>query len=109
MFMGSWTQDNNDGSLWQAATTAWTGSAGDYGTPGANNLGMLDTPQNVLITVSGTDVVLSWDPVSGATIYHIYRGTAPDSFTLLTDTVAISYTDSGAGSVTKYFYYVTAE
>ncbi|MCD4828943.1 MAG: lamin tail domain-containing protein [Candidatus Cloacimonetes bacterium] len=110
MFMGAWTQDNNDGTLWQTATTAWTGSAGDFGTPGESNSGGLDAPANLLITMSGTDAVLNWDAVAGATIYHIYRGTSPDSLTFLIDEAGLTYTDVGAGGTeTRYFYYVTAE
>ena len=67
-------------------------------------------PTNVIITINGDNVELSWDDM-GATTYNIYRSTNPyagdwgDAF----DSSAInSYTDVGAASGIKYFYYVTA-
>ena len=69
----------------------------------------LSAPTNLVITMSGTDAVLSWDAVSGATGYNIYRSTDPYSFGTVYDTSATnSYTDTAAGVDTKYFYKVTA-
>ena len=71
----------------------------------------LPAPENLTISVSGNDVILSWDTVSGASSYHIYRSQNPydfnsaDEFTSTTN----SYTDSGAATNQKYFYQVTAE
>jgi len=71
----------------------------------------LSVPQNLTISVSGGDVILNWDVVSGATLYHIYRSQNPydfgsaDEFTSATN----SYTDAGAAGNQKYFYQVTAE
>jgi len=66
-------------------------------------------PTNVLITHDGTDVVLTWDAVTGATDYKVYRSTDPyTGFTELVGTTGglTTYTDSGAAG-TKYFYQVT--
>ena len=69
-----------------------------------------DTPTNVLITIVGDDVELSWDDMS-ATTYHIFRSTDPyigDWGDAIGNSDVNSYTDEGAASGTKYFYYVTA-
>ncbi len=69
----------------------------------------LTTPANITIEISGNDVVLDWDDVSGATGYNIYRSTDPYSFGAVYDTSATSdYTDTGAAAGTKYYYQVTA-
>jgi hypothetical protein len=70
-----------------------------------------EAPTNLTISINGSDVVLNWDAVAGATSYNIYRSTDPYNFgSSVYDTTATnSYTDSGAAADTKYFYYVTAE
>ncbi|HID38766.1 MAG TPA: T9SS type A sorting domain-containing protein [Calditrichaeota bacterium] len=37
-YSGSFTADNNDGSLWAESAVPWPGSAGDAGTPGEANI-----------------------------------------------------------------------
>ena len=74
--------------------------------------GQLDAPINVQIQVVGTEVQLSWDAVSGATKYHVFRSTDPyGSFARITPYPAgiptNSHTDTSSGE--KYFYYITAE
>jgi fibronectin type 3 domain-containing protein len=81
------------------------------GTPKAlNSVSTVSAPTWILVSVASGDAVLSWSPVSGATGYNIYRGTLSTSLTLLTTigSAAATYTDTAAGSNTKYFYYVTA-
>ncbi len=113
MFMGGFNEDNNDGTKWQAATTAWTGSAGDFGTPGAANGGTPNppaAPTNLQVTINGNDVQLSWDSVADATGYNIYRSEDPNNFgsTVYDTSNTNSYTDTNAATGTKYFYKVTA-
>lgn len=115
MFMGDASvDDNNNLDNWQEATTAWTGSAGDFGTPGESNTGssQLDAPTNVQIMIQGADVHLSWDAVTGATTYHIYRSTTPDgTYTELISTGNAFFDDLNAAvdGTPMYFYYITAE
>ena len=70
-----------------------------------------DPPQNLQIEIVENDVVLSWNEVSGATLYKIYysEDTDPNSFTLLETTPDNSYTDVGGALNEKRFYYVTAQ
>ena len=72
----------------------------------------LPIPQNVLITVVGSEVQLQWDEVSGAAKYHVWRSADPYSnFVRITPhpegITENTYTDT-VGSE-KYFYYITAE
>ncbi len=65
------------------------------------------------LTAVGEDgqAALVWVPVSGATAYNVYRGTAPGAETgtaLATGVSANQYTDSGLTDGTPYFYTVTA-
>lgn len=74
------------------------------------------TSFNVDITVSGTDVDLSWDN-TGATSYEVWRGTYAyfepgDGFSSLrTTTGSIAYTDTGAAGnpATNYYYIIVAK
>ena len=67
-------------------------------------------PQNVIINISGTDAEISWDDVYGATDYKVLRDTIPDgNFSELGTTGgSTNYTDTDAGSETKYFYKIKA-
>jgi hypothetical protein len=72
----------------------------------------LATPVNVQIQTISGDVHLSWDVVSSATKYHVFRSTDPYSgFTRITPypsgTATNSYIDTPSNE--KYFYYITAE
>jgi hypothetical protein len=72
----------------------------------------LATPVNVQIQIVSGDVHLSWDEVSGATKYHVFRSAAPYSgFARITPypsgTATNSYVDTPSNE--KYFYRVTAE
>ena len=68
-------------------------------------------PQNTnVVTVTETEANLSWDDVSGATIYHIYRSEMPYSgFIEIGSSVTNSYTDGTVSAGNKYFYYITAD
>ena len=80
-------------------------------TPGAENEVQAPIPQNVTIQISGDDVVLTWSP-GAKTTFNIYRSTDPyaeDWGEAIGSSDVNSYTDYGAASETKYFYYITAE
>ena len=70
----------------------------------------INSPQNVMIEIIGTDVHLSWDAVTGANSYNVYASTTPDG-------VFLDVTNDGTLDGTtwyiltteaKKFYYVTA-
>jgi len=59
-----------------------TNSAGtSYGTQLSftTALGVLDPPQNIRISMQGSDITLEWDAVTNAISYKIYRSTDPYS------------------------------
>ena len=68
-------------------------------------------PTNVAITLSGTDVMLTWDAVAGATSYKIYFSNEPDG-NFEEDLSGVfeqeTWTAQLPQSTIKYFYYVTA-
>jgi len=70
--------------------------------------GMVDV---VSITAGDAEVTVSWEDVSGATSYHLYRGTDPGvtplEGTLLPD-VTSPYRDLDVVNDTTYYYVVTA-
>jgi fibronectin type 3 domain-containing protein len=68
-------------------------------------------PTGLTPTAGNNQVALSWNPVSGATGYDVYRGTSSGGETLLATGTNIStttFTDTTATGGTQYFYYVTA-
>lgn len=70
----------------------------------------LGTPAITNFTATSSSVTITWDAVSGATIYRIYRSVEPYSgFALLNTSLTPSYTDNNVSAGTKYFYYITAD
>ncbi|MFO7659499.1 MAG: hypothetical protein R6V77_01180 [Candidatus Cloacimonadaceae bacterium] len=74
-------------------------------------------PQNVLISVTGADIQLSWDPVTTDTQsnaltpdgYRIMYSDNSVDYVFLSETAGVSYTDTGAaGSHNRRFYRVIA-
>jgi hypothetical protein len=58
---------------------------------------------------SSDSIYLSWDSVSGASYYNVYRATsASGDYTFLVYTSSTSYTDTGLSSGATYYYKVTA-
>jgi competence protein ComEC len=67
-------------------------------------------PTNLTVTsVTATEVNLSWNAVTGATIYNVYRSENPYSgFVKIGYTDTLTYTDNTISAGNKYFYYITA-
>jgi hypothetical protein len=67
-----------------------------------------DPPQNLIISINGNDITLSWDAVAGATSYTVYSDGNPyGTF----ETIEYSGSDLfwvEAISATKKFYRITA-
>jgi hypothetical protein len=55
---------------------------------------------------SASEVALSWQPVSGATSYEVYRATVIGTFTFALTTSATSTLDGGRAADTTYLYKV---
>ncbi len=72
------------------------------GTSGGGT-GALPAPTGLTVTGADTSASLSWNAVSGAASYNIYRGG-----TRTGSTTSTSYTDTGLASGTGYSYTVAA-
>jgi PKD repeat protein len=69
------------------------------------------TPVNLTITISGSNVVLSWTAGSRTAGYKIYRSETPyasDWGTAIGTTTDTTWTDTTVGTSTRYYYRVTA-
>ncbi len=69
---------------------------------------------DLVIQISGNDVILSWSAMTGALSYNIYRGDdlsfTPSPVTLVGTTSVTQWTDTGIiAANTKSFYVVTVE
>ena len=62
----------------------------------------------VKITTSNGKPKLSWNKVTGADKYYIYRSTDGKTFKQYTTTTKTSFTNTGAKKNTKYYYKVKA-
>ncbi len=76
-------------------------------------VGTLPAPANFTATPGIYQVALTWDAVSGAAGYNLYRGTVQSGSIsgkskIATDISATSYTDASVSLNTTYFYQVTA-
>ena len=68
--------------------------------------------EDLVISIEGDNVTVSWSEVTGATVYNIYRSTDP-YFAIggapYATVPTAGFADTGAVSGTAYFYIVTAE
>ena len=68
-----------------------------------------DEPAITVVNGSSGKPVISWEKISGAKKYTVYRATAVDGkYTKLGTTTKLTYTDSKAKAGTEYFYKVIA-
>ncbi|MGC7869924.1 cell wall-binding repeat-containing protein [Desulfosporosinus sp. SYSU MS00001] len=58
--------------------------------------------------LNSSQISLTWNTVSGATTYYIYRGTSSGNYSVVGTTTSSSYIDTGLSSGTAYYYKVQA-
>ena len=64
---------------------------------------------DVMVKLSSRNVKLTWDKISGATKYEVYRATSKDgTYKLVKTTSSASYTDKDVKSGKTYYYKVKA-
>jgi uncharacterized repeat protein (TIGR02543 family) len=86
-------------SDYASATTLTNGSDSTSGIP----TGLTAT------AVSSSIITVSWSPVSGASLYQVYRATSSSgSYYYAGGSTSTSYTDPGLSSGTTYYYKVSA-
>ena len=69
-----------------------------------------NTPTGVKATAGSSSISVTWNSVSGATSYNIYRSTsASGSYSYQTSVYSTSYTDYNVNAGTTYYYKVSAE
>lgn len=69
----------------------------------------VEAPANLALSIVGTDVIITWDAVTGAADYYVYSSEDPYGlFTLNEDGVFAGEQWTGPFAGTKMFYYVTA-
>ena len=75
-----------------------------------NSSGALSAPTNLTAAVvNSSQMYLTWDPVSYATSYYVYRATSPsDTYTNIATITTTTYTDSNLSLNTTYYYKVQA-
>ena len=67
-------------------------------------------PGNISVAASVSSAILTWDAVSGATVYNIYRSNLPyGTYTKLGTSPTPPYEDTEISGSNKYFYYITAD
>jgi DNA/RNA endonuclease G (NUC1) len=65
-------------------------------------------PGPVSIAVGDTKVILSWPVVAGATSYNVKRGISTGSYSVTTNTLVPTFTDTTVTNGITYYYVVTA-
>ena len=66
-------------------------------------------PAGLIATAGNAQVSLSWTAVSGSAAYYVKRGSTDGGpYTVITDTTASAYIDTGLTNGTTYFYVVSA-
>ena len=75
----------------------------------AEAVSTLKAPTNLDADSKGSSKIeLTWDPVSGASSYYIYRGTSSGGYSKIDTTSETSYTSSGLMPSNTYYYKVKA-
>jgi fibronectin type 3 domain-containing protein len=65
-------------------------------------------PTGLAASAGSSNVTLSWNPVSGATSYKVYRGTSSGGESFDMAVTVTSFSDTGLAAFTTYYYQVSA-
>ncbi|MDR2793433.1 MAG: fibronectin type III domain-containing protein [Treponema sp.] len=81
-----------------------------YATTSSSSSGVPSAPTGVSASASSSSsITVSWNSVSNASGYYIYRATSSSgSYSYVTSTSSTSYTNTGLSSGTTYYYKVSA-
>ncbi len=100
-------------SNWVAFKASVSGGRDDFWDSDTTNVTVTSPPipSGLVITSSGTDIILSWNPITGVPNYNIYESSvSPEGPWSFFDTTSdTTYTHYGViNSYEKLFYYVTS-
>ncbi len=85
-----------------------TGAGTNYSSAQTSATTAFGAPSGLATSGTPGQVALSWNSVSGASQYKIFRGTTSGSLSQLSTSTTNSYTDSTVSDGTVYFYTVRA-
>jgi fibronectin type 3 domain-containing protein len=87
-----------------------SGSNGGNGSnPGGGGATVPAVPSGLMATAGNAQVALTWSASSGATSYHVKRGTTSGGpYTQVAAPAAANFTDTGLANGSSYFYVVSA-
>jgi uncharacterized repeat protein (TIGR02543 family) len=90
--------DSDEEGLQSSSTSATTSEAAPF------------TPTSISAAAySSSSITVSWDSVSGASSYYVYRADSYNgSYSYINSTSSTSYMDTGLSSNTRYYYKVSA-
>ena len=67
------------------------------------------TPSGITATASSSSIIVTWNSVSGADSYKVYRATSSNgNYSVLSNVYSTSYTDYSVSAGTTYYYKVSA-
>jgi len=81
----------------------------DHGGDNEDGDGAPPIPTNIRATAqSSSDIIVTWNQVSGATSYEVYYQSGSLPITRLTTVIQNQYTHTGLQPATTYYYYVSS-
>lgn len=97
------------GVVWLALSGCGGGGSTGGSNGGGNQGSIPNVPTGLVATAGDKQVSLSWTAVSGATSYHLKRGSASGgSYTQISAPTTNAYADTGLTNGTTYYYVVSA-
>lgn len=87
-----------------------SGGGGGGDNPGGGGTTKPNTPSGVEATASSSSITVTWNSVSGADNYNVYRSTSSSgTYSSIATVYSTTYTDYNVNAGTTYYYKVTAE
>ena len=101
------TAENSAG---ESGKSAYASAKINSGGGGGGTTSKPNTPSGVKATASSSYITVTWNSVSGADNYNVYRSiSASGTYSFISTAYATSYTDYNVNEGTTYYYKVTAE
>ncbi|MBQ8939624.1 MAG: fibronectin type III domain-containing protein [Paludibacteraceae bacterium] len=106
--VAAYDSDENPGEWSEDKYITFNGSSSGGG--GGSTTSKPGTPTGVTATAASSYIVVTWNSVSGAESYNVYRSTsASGTYTFQSSVTTTNYTDYNVDAGTTYYYKVEAE